>query len=134
RSDIVFDWASALGAGKVAVPRGIDQDAAGNIYVAEQSTYSVYVFNRSGAYLGVKAQAGQASNMQDPRGLSIDTTNGLVYVVGAQYDAVVEFKITAGSPPTLTWNQTWGATDGTFSGSSGGTRFNSIRWPAADNA
>src|SRR5438874_1783501 len=35
RSDIVFDWASALGAGKVAVPRGIDQDAAGNIYVAE---------------------------------------------------------------------------------------------------
>jgi sugar lactone lactonase YvrE len=133
RSDISFDWASAVGS-KVPVPRGIDQDAAGNVYVADQATFAVYVFSKTGAYLGVKAQAAQPSNMQDPRGLSIDKNNGFVYVVGAAYDMVVKFKITAGSPPAVAWEQTFGATDGTVSGTNGGTRFNTARWPAADNA
>jgi tripartite motif-containing protein 71 len=111
-----FNW-TAANLGMPPKARGLAMDASGNIYVAEYNTKQIVVFDKQGNYLRKFAAP---SDMNDVRGMAIDKTNGLIYVVGAYYNRVFEFK-----------------TDGTFvrkwSGS-GSTLFDSIRYPAADDS
>jgi DNA-binding beta-propeller fold protein YncE len=99
------------------VPRGIDVDASGDIYVVDQSSRRIVVFGQDGARKRVFAAQ---TDMNDPRGLNIDRTRGLVYVAAAYHNSVYKFK-----------------TDGTFVSrwdtvGPGGPQFDSVRWAAPD--
>lgn len=114
-----FDWSgwkTETGISK-PVPRGVDQDAAGNIYVVEHFSRAVAVFDREGHYL---SKFPAKTDMNDPRGIAIDRANGLLYVVAAYHNEV--FQFTLGGAFVRKW------------GASGSTPFNSVRFPAADDS
>jgi DNA-binding beta-propeller fold protein YncE len=101
----------------VFTPRGLDVDAAGNIYVAELNSRRIAVFSPEGKRLRVFPRQ---EDMNDPRGLNIDRTRGLVYVGAAYRNSVMKFS-----------------TDGTFisrwdTAGPGGVEFDSVRWVAPD--
>src|SRR5207248_10442287 len=70
-------------------PRGIQMDENGNIYVLELNSRTVVVFNRSGQFQRVFPRE---DDMNDPRGLDIDTNHHLIYAVGALKQRVFEFR------------------------------------------
>ncbi len=104
------------------IPRGIDRDAAGNVYVVSgQATQRrIFEFNPSNGNL-IKAFPIQ-SNMMDPRGLNIDRARGLIYVGAAYHNNVLKFT-TAGQ-----YLSSWD------SAGPGGPKFDSVRWAAPDAA
>ncbi len=103
---------------KNPIPRGVAVDAAGNVYVAEFNTRTIYVFNESGQQLSVFNQIPNPNDMSDVRGLALDATNGYLYAVGAQNNKVVKYT-TSG-----TYVATWGTTSS--------RAFNSIRFVTTD--
>jgi DNA-binding beta-propeller fold protein YncE len=62
----------------VPVVRGIDMDDAGHIYVIEQNSRRVLIFDTAGQMTGMFAK--RADNL-DPRGLTVDNVNDWIYVV-----------------------------------------------------
>jgi tripartite motif-containing protein 71 len=128
-----FDW-SGSGIG-VPIPRGIAQDDDGRIYVVEHNSRSIAVFNPDGNFLYKSAAppAVGADRMNDPRGLDIDRTGNFVYVVGAFYNKVYQFKINAGGVPTYV--KRWSNYAGTDARTppAGVQKFDSIRFPAVDD-
>jgi hypothetical protein len=106
-------------------PRGIQMDENGNIYVLELNSRTIVVFNHSAQY--VRSFPRQA-DMNDPRGLSIDTTRDIIYAVGALKQRLFKFNYAG------TMLKEIDASDGTFNIHSDPTHFNSIRFPAVDPA
>lgn len=112
-------WKNATGL-STPIPRGLAGDGNGLIYVAEHNSRSVVVFDESGNYL---YKFPKQSDMNDPRGLDLDTTNGYVVVVGAYFNEVFQFDI---ATKTLRLKLS------TTGGVAGGPPFDSIRFPAVD--
>jgi tripartite motif-containing protein 71 len=121
-----FDWSGwkkATGYFE-PTPRGIQMDENGNIYVLELNSRTVVVFNRSGQFLRVFPRQ---DDMNDPRGLDIDTNHHLIYAVGALKQRVFEFRYDG------TLVRRWDSPTGSF-GVRTDPKFNSIRSPAVDPA
>jgi tripartite motif-containing protein 71 len=102
------------------IPRGIDRDSAGNVYVVNGQTSSrrIVVFNPTNGNM-IRAFPAQA-DMMDPRGLNIDRARGLVYVGAAYHNSVMKFST---SGQFLARWDTAGP---------GGQQFDSVRWAAPD--
>jgi sugar lactone lactonase YvrE len=121
-----FDWSgwkTATGFFQ-PTPRGIQMDENGNIYVLELNSRTIVVFNQQGQFQRVFPQV---SDMNDPRGLDIDTVHHLIYAVGSLHERLFQFDYQG---HVL---RRWDSTDGTNS-PSGSSRFGSIKWPAVDPA
>jgi DNA-binding beta-propeller fold protein YncE len=119
------------------IPRGVAEDAAGNIYVAEFNSRKIFVFSASTKkIIGV---IGPQSDMNDVRGIDIDQTNHLIYTVGAYWNRTYEFsydpaKVAAGTGASSvvgSFVNEWRNIDGT-NYASGHQAFDSIRFPAVD--
>lgn len=110
-----FNW---TGSG-IAKPQteGMDLGPDGLIYAYEQTTRRIVVFTKEGQWV---RNFSPKSDLNDIRGVAIDPTNNLLYAVGAYHNLVYQYRL-----------------DGTFLkqwGSSGTTKFDSVRYVAADNA
>ncbi|MEY2474326.1 MAG: tripartite motif-containing protein 71 [Actinomycetota bacterium] len=146
----LFDFAfntAQIGVNQV-IPRGIDMDNNGNIYIVDFQSRKIVTFDRTGAQKGVSAAYTQ---MNDPRGLVVDRTNNLIYVTAAFYNEVYKFSIGAGTPPAINFVTVWNSPSGQqltndrtpnaadykpSCGSAGATvpdcRFDSVRWSTVD--
>jgi DNA-binding beta-propeller fold protein YncE len=130
-----LNW-SGSGVG-TPIPRGVAEDAAGHIFVAEFNSRKIFVFSaQTNAIIGsIAAQ----SDMNDVRGLDVDRANHLIYTVGAYWNRVYEFsydpaKVAAGTGAGSTVGRfvnEWRNVDGT-NNASGHQPFDSIRFPAVD--
>ena len=121
-----FDWSgwkTATGYFQ-PTPRGIQMDENGNIYVLELNSRTVVVFNRLGQFLRVFPRI---EDMNDPRGLDIDTVHNRLYAVGSLHERLFQFDYQGNVL------RRWDSTDGTNS-PNGSSRFGSIKWPAVDPA
>jgi tripartite motif-containing protein 71 len=121
-----FDWSgwkTATGYFQ-PTPRGIQMDENGNIYVLELNSRTIVVFNRSGQFLRVFPRV---DDMNDPRGLDIDTVHDRLYAVGSLHERLFQFDYQGNVL------RRWDSTDGTNS-PNGPNRFGSIKWPAVDPA
>jgi tripartite motif-containing protein 71 len=130
-----LDWTGS-GVG-TPIPRGVAEDAAGNIYVAEFNSRKIFVFDP-----GTKkiiGSIGRQSDMNDVRGIDIDQTHHLIYTVGAYWNRTYEFtydpaKVSAGTGASSvvgTFVNEWRNIDGS-NYASGHQAFDSIRFPAVD--
>ncbi len=119
-----FDWSgwkTATGYNE-PTPRGIGIDENGNIYVLELNSRTVVVFNRQGQFQRVFPRV---PDMNDPRGLDIDTAHDRIYAVGSLHERLFQFDYQG---HVL---RKWDSTDGTNS-PHGDSRFGSIKWAAVD--
>ena len=130
-----LDWTGS-GVG-TPIPRGVAEDAAGNIYVAEYQSRKIFVFDPvTGQIIG---SIGPQSDMNDVRGIDIDQTNHLIYTVGAYWNRTYEFsydpaKVAAGTGPSSIvggFVNEWRNMDGS-NYASGHQQMDSIRFPAVD--
>jgi tripartite motif-containing protein 71 len=106
-------------------PRGIQIDENKNVYVLELNSRTIVEFHEDGSY--VKSFP-RVTDMNDPRGLDIDTNHGWLYAVGSLHQRVFKFNYHDANPvPILKWDSPTGSnarkTD---------PKFNSIRVPAVD--
>ena len=102
-----FDWSgwkTATGYFQ-PTPRGIGMDENGNIYVLELNSRTIVVFNKQGQFLRVFPKI---TDMNDPRGLDIDTVHDRIYAVGALHGRVYEFDYqgTSSRSGTRRWVRT----------------------------
>ena len=130
-----LNWAGS-GVG-TPIPRGVAEDAAGNIYVAEFNSRKIFVFSASTRkIIGV---IGPQSDMNDVRGIDIDPVHHLIYTVGAYWNRTYEFsfdpaKVAAGTGAASVVGKfvnEWRNIDGT-NYANGHQAFDSIRFPAVD--
>jgi DNA-binding beta-propeller fold protein YncE len=130
-----LDW---TGSGVATpIPRGVAEDAAGNIWVAEYSSRRIFVFDP--ATKKIIGSIGPQSDENDVRGIDIDPVNHLIYTVGAYWNRTYEFsydpaKVAAGSGASSIVGKfvnEWRNTDGT-NFASGHQQMDSIRFPAVD--
>ena len=121
-----FDWSGWKHATGLftPTPRGIGMDENGNIYVLELESRTVVVFNKSGVW---QRNFPRQDDMNDPRGLDIDTNHHLIYAVGALKQRVFAFNYSGALV------HRWDSPKGTF-GVKTDPKFNSIRAPAVDPA
>ena len=121
-----FDWSGWKKAtGKFTpTPRGIQMDENGNIYVLELDSRAISVFNKQGQFLRVFPAT---NDLNDPRGLDIDTTHHLLYAVGALRQKLIEYRYDGSIV------REWDSPKGT-NGVKTDPKFNSIRMPAVDPA
>jgi DNA-binding beta-propeller fold protein YncE len=131
-----LDWTGS-GVG-TPVPRGVAEDAAGHIIVAEFNSRKLWFFDPSTKKI-IGSTAAQ-SDMNDVRGIDVDQTNHFVYTVGAFWNRVYQFQYDAaisssGGPGTIVGRfvNEWRNVDGT-NYASGHQAFDSIRFPAVDSA
>jgi hypothetical protein len=105
-------------------PRGIQIDENKNVYVLELNSRTIVEFHEDGSY--VKSFP-QVADMNDPRGLDINTNTDRLYAVGALHQRVFEFDYSGNV--VKKWDSPTGSnavkTD---------PKFNSIRTPAVDPA
>ena len=121
-----FDWTgfkTATGVG-TPTPRGIVMDENGNVYVLEFSSRSIVVFNQQGQY---QRDFPHQIDMNDGRGLAIDTTHDLLYAIGALNQRMFQFNYQG------TMLKRIDSPTGSF-GVKTDPKFNSIRFPAVDPA
>lgn len=104
------------------LPRGIDADAAGNIYYVDHNARRIVVFDTNGNQLW---ESEQFFAMKDPRGLVIDRARNLLYVVAAFNNEVFQFDINPAAK-TITLRDRWD--------SWGSTRLNTVRFAGVDPA
>jgi DNA-binding beta-propeller fold protein YncE len=130
-----LDW---TGSGVATpIPRGVAEDAAGNIWVAEYSSRRIFVFDP--ATKKIIGSIGPQSDENDVRGIDIDPVNHLIYTVGAYWNRTYEFsydlaKVAAGTGASSIVGKfvnEWRNTDGT-NFASGHQQMDSIRFPAVD--
>ncbi len=136
-----LDW-SGSGVG-TPIPRGIGEDAAGHIFVAEYSSRRIFVFSPlvDSTHGGtIIASSPAQSDLRDVRGIAIDQTSNLVYAVGAALNRVYEFHYTPSSIPganpgasntAVRFVNEWRNSDGT-NNATGHQGFDSIRFAAVD--
>ncbi len=119
-----FDWSGWTTATHFyqPTPRGIQMDENGNIYVLELNSRTIAVFDRQGQFIRVFPQI---TDMNDPRGLDIDTVHHRIFAVGALHGRVYEFDYSGNI--IKVWDSPLG-TNAVHSNPS----FNSIRSPAVD--
>lgn len=96
-------------------PRGIDVDAAGDLYVVEHNSRRIVKYDSGGRRLAISPRF---DAMRDPRGMAIDQGRGLIYLVAAFDNEVFQFRT------DLSLVARWD--------NAGGTPFDSIRFPAVD--
>ena len=72
------------------VPRGLEEDEAGNLAFVDHASRRIAKFSPAGTLLPGWPTAPDAT-MMDPRGLSVDETNGDIYVVAALQNQVYRF-------------------------------------------
>jgi hypothetical protein len=105
-------------------PRGIQIDENKNVYVLELNSRTIVEFHEDGSY--VKSFP-RVADMNDPRGLDINTNTDRLYAVGALHQRVFEFDYSGNV--VKKWDSPTGSnavnTD---------PKFNSIRTPAVDPA
>jgi sugar lactone lactonase YvrE len=116
-------WKTVTGLNE-PTPRGIVMDENGNIYVLEFSSRSIVVFNKQGQW---QRDFPTQSDMNDGRGLAIDTTHHLLYAVGALNQRMFQFNYQG------TMLKKIDSPTGSF-GIKTDPKFNSIRFPAVDPA
>ena len=146
----LFDFklsTTMFGVGQI-IPRGIDIDNDGNIYIVDHQSRKIGVFDRSGNQTGVSPRVAE---MNDPRGLVVDRPRGLIYVTAAFYNEVFKFTLGAGNPPAITFTKVFNSPDGqqltndrtptaaSYKPSCGAPgavipncRFDSVRWSTVD--
>ena len=83
-----LDWTGS-GVG-TPIPRGLAEDAAGNIYVAEYNSRRIFVFNSTTRKI-IASSAAQ-SDLRDVRGIALDPTRHLIYAAGAALNRVYEYS------------------------------------------
>lgn len=64
--------------GRLAMPLGLDVDAAGNLYVADGTLRKVMIYDRSGKYL---RSLGEGQLNDRPSGIAVDSAGNRVYIV-----------------------------------------------------
>jgi hypothetical protein len=90
-------------AGKLGIIHGIGTDSAGNLYLADAVNRNVHVFTQSGTWLRDFGGPGNAIGQftGDLRGLTVDKTNGWVYVVDAEAGQIEKFDLNGN--PLANW-------------------------------
>ena len=84
-----LDWTGS-GVG-TPIPRGVAEDAAGNIYVAEFNSRKIFVFSATTRkIIGV---IGPQSDENDVRGIDIDPVNHVIYTVGAYWNRLLRVLV-----------------------------------------
>ena len=132
-----LDWTGS-GVG-TPIPRGLAEDAAGNIYVAEYNSRRIFVFNSTTRK--IIASSAALSDLRDVRGIALDPTRHLIYAAGAALNRVYEFSydpatIASGTGPGSTvvrFVNEWRNTDGT-NYALNHQAFDSIRFVAVDGS
>lgn len=94
-------------------PRGIDFDDDGNLWLAEHKSRRIFKYSAAGERL---LTSPRQDDMMDPRGLSVDSARGLVYVAAAFENEL--FKWTTAGTIVSKWS------------GAGSTQFDSIRYVA----
>ena len=106
-------------------PRGIQIDENKNVYVLELNSRTIVEFNESGQYI---RSFPRVADMNDPRGLDIDTNHGWLYAVGSLHQRVFKFAYHDANPvPIKKWDSPTGS-----NAVKADPKFNSIRSPAVD--
>jgi len=103
-------------------PRGIQIDENGNVYVLELNSRTIVEFHEDGSY--VKSFP-RVSDMNDPRGLDINTNTDRLYAVGSLHQRVFEFDYSGNV--VKKWDSPTGS-----NAVKADPKFNSIRTPAVD--
>jgi tripartite motif-containing protein 71 len=132
-----LDWTGS-GVGQ-PIPRGIAEDAAGNIIVSEFNSRRIFFFDP--VTRKIKGSIAAQSDMNDVRGLDVDPVRNFIYTVGAFWNRVYQFSY---NPADVASGTGAGSTVGRFVNewrNSDGTNFaqnhqpfDSIRFPAVDGA
>lgn len=132
-----LDWTGS-GVGQ-PIPRGLAQDAAGNIIVTEFNSRRIFFFDP--VTRKIKGSIAAQSDMNDVRGLDVDPVRNFVYTVGAFWNRVYQFSYDpaqvaagtgAGSVVGRFVNE-WRNNDGT-NFANNHQPFDSIRFPTVDGA
>jgi hypothetical protein len=132
-----LDWTGS-GVG-TPIPRGLAEDAAGNIYVAEYNSRRIFVFNSTTRK--IIASSAALSDLRDVRGIALDPTRHLIYAAGAALNRIYEYSydpatIASGTGPGSTvvrFVNEWRNTDGT-NYALNHQAFDSIRFVAVDGS
>jgi tripartite motif-containing protein 71 len=132
-----LDWTGS-GVG-TPIPRGIAEDAAGNIYVAEYNSRRVFVFSPSTRKI-IASSAAQ-SDLRDVRGIALDPTRHLIYAAGAALNRIYEYHFdpstiatgTGAGSTVVQFVNEWRNTDGT-NYALNHQAFDSIRFVAVDGS
>ncbi|HOO55283.1 MAG TPA: PQQ-binding-like beta-propeller repeat protein [bacterium] len=75
-----------------ADPQGIEYDGSGSLYVVSGSRDEIVILDTDGNETGTIAEAGSSyGQLSNPKGISIDQANSLVYVSDIQQDRVQVF-------------------------------------------
>ncbi len=104
---------------------GIDP-ATGNVYVADTEHGQVEVFDPNGNYLATFGNTQLGG--QYPYGVAVNSAGTTVYVLGSIYNNAFAYSVNAGSPPSYTYQFTFGNTG------SGAAKLNSPYNLRVDNA
>jgi tripartite motif-containing protein 71 len=86
---------SSCSGGQFSLIRGIDVDAAGNVYVDDVGNRCIQVFDSTGHFLRWFGNGTQMSN--NTRGLTIDRTNDTVYVADSALQHVEVYTASTGA-------------------------------------
>jgi sugar lactone lactonase YvrE len=132
-----LDWTGS-GVG-TPIPRGLAEDAAGNIYVAEYNSRRIFVFNSTTRK--IIASSAVRSDLRDVRGIALDPTRDLIYAVGAALNRVYEYSYdpatiasgTGAGSTVVRFVNEWRNTDGTNYALKH-QAFDSIRFVAVDGS
>ena len=96
--------------GKLAKPRGITVDDAGNIYIADTNNGRVQKFDANGKFLLVFGEKGKnAGQLSEPNGVAVDRT-GRIYVTDANRHRLLRYS------PDGTYEKEWSGPPGDFYG------------------
>jgi DNA-binding beta-propeller fold protein YncE len=88
---------STFGSGQLIQPRGIAFDSSGNFWVADQGHHRIVIYNQKNAIVKTIAPPGGVSTSFEFRGLAIDTSHNVAYVVNNQGCRIQEFNASASS-------------------------------------
>jgi tripartite motif-containing protein 71 len=132
-----LDWTGS-GLGQ-PIPRGVAEDAAGNIIVAEFNSRRIFFFDP--ATRKIKGSIPAQGDMNDVRGLDVDPVRNLIYTVGAFWNRVYQFsydpaRVAAGTGAGSvvgSFANEWRNVDGT-NYANNHQSFDSIRFPAVDGS
>jgi tripartite motif-containing protein 71 len=132
-----LDWTGS-GVG-TPIPRGIAEDAAGNIYVAEYNSRRIFVFSPTTRQ--IIASSATQSDLRDVRGIALDPTRHLIYAAGAALNRIYEYHYdpstiatgTGAGSTVVQFVNEWRNTDGT-NYSLNHQAFDSIRFVAVDGS
>ena len=107
----------AATAATLNVPRGIDFDSAGNLYIVDSGNKVVREVDHSTGDIATVTGAGTASGLSDPDGIAVDTAGNL-YVADMGTDSVRKVVLSTGVMTTVAGNGTPGYTGDGFAATS----------------